>query len=91
MSIKPFTALAIQNTFLAVRKKEDVFKNLEIIKEVIEINHYIGLDYPIRLIALGEASFQTFVDSQLGWDHRTNAREGLMSTTLPGPGNGLFI
>jgi predicted amidohydrolase len=85
MSIKPYTALAIQNTMLTVRRKEDVFKNLEGIKEIIELNHYIGLDYPIRLIAINEASFQTFVDSQLGWDHATNAREGVMSTTLPGP------
>ncbi len=70
---------------MCVRVKDDVYKNLEIIRETIEANHYIGLDYPIRLVALCEASFQTFVDSQLGWDHKTNALEGLMSTTLPGP------
>lgn len=85
MTIKPFAALAIQNTMMCVREKDDVYKNLEIIRETIEANHYIGLDYPIRLVALSEASFQTFVDSQLGWDHKTNALEGLMSTTLPGP------
>jgi predicted amidohydrolase len=85
MSIKPFTAVGITNTLMTVRKKEDVYRNLDIIKEMLEGIHYMRIDYPIRLVAIAEGAIQTFVDSQLGWDHKTNALEGPMSTTVPGP------
>jgi len=33
------------------------------------------LQYPVKLVALGEAAIQTFSDSKLGFDHVTAANE----------------
>ena len=85
MAIKPYTALGLQTTHLYVDGRPDVGRNLELIKQTLEGVHYTRLEYPVRLVCIGEAAIQTFVDSRDDRDHATNAREGLMSTTVPGP------
>src|SRR3989442_15497974 len=82
--IEPYTALVVQNTNFCVRKREDVKKNLDLICEVIDYSHYTRIEYPIKLIAIPEAGIQSFVDSQLDWDHVDVARN-LFDTTVPGP------
>lgn len=82
--IEPYTAMVVQNTNFCVRKKEDVKKNLDLICEVIDYSHYTRIEYPIKLIAIPEAGIQSFVDSQLDWDHVDVARN-LFDTTVPGP------
>lgn len=85
MAVRPYTALGLQTTHLYVHDRPDVERNLELIRQTLEGVHYMHVEYPIRLVCLAEAAIQTFVDSRDGWDHATNARTGLMSTTVPGP------
>lgn len=82
--VKPFIAAGLQTTHFYVEGRDDVWRNLELIKETFEGIHYIRVEFPIRLVCIAEGAIQTFVDSRDGWDHGKNAREGLMSTTVPG-------
>ncbi len=82
--IEPYTALCIQNTNFCVRDKKDIQKNLDLICEVIDHSHYTRIEYPVRLITIPEAGIQSFVDSQMDWEHKEVAM-GLFNTTVPGP------
>ena len=82
--IEPYTALCIQNTNFCVRTQEDIQKNLDLICEVIDHSHYTKIEYPVRLITIPEAGIQSFVDSQMDWEH-TEAAKKLFNTTVPGP------
>ena len=82
--IEPYTALCIQNTNFCVRTKEDIQKNLDLICEVIDHSHYTKIEYPVRLMTIPEAGIQSFVDSQMDWEHKEVAK-GLFNTTVPGP------
>lgn len=87
--IEPYTAIALQTTFLNVRSKDDVKRNLESIGDVIDGIHYLRADTPVRLLNLAEGAIQTFVDSQLrnmqGLDMKGAMRELGFDTTVPGP------
>lgn len=82
--IEPYTALCIQNTNFCVRTYKDIQKNLDLICEVIDHSHYTRIEYPVRLMAIPEAGIQSFVDSQMDWEHKEVAK-GLFNTTVPGP------
>ena len=82
--IEPYTALCIQNTNFCVRTQEDIQKNLDLICEVIDHSHYTKIEYPVRLMAIPEAGIQSFVDSQMDWEHK-EAAKALFNTTVPGP------
>ena len=82
--IEPYTAMCVQNTNFCVRKKEDIKQNLDLICEVIDYSHYTKIEYPIRLISIPEAGIQSFVDSQMDWEHEEVAKN-LFNTTVPGP------
>ena len=87
--IEPYTAVALQTTLLNVRKREDVKKNLRNITDAIDGIHYLRADTPVRLLTLGEAAIQTFVDTQLrhmaGYDMKRAMSELGFDTTVPGP------
>ena len=82
--IEPYTALCIQNTNFCVRTYEDIQKNLDLICEVIDHSHYTRIEYPVRLMVIPEAGIQSFVDSQMDWEHKEVAKT-LFNTTVPGP------
>ena len=82
--IEPYTALCIQNTNFCVRTYEDIQKNLDLICEVIDHSHYTRIEYPVRLMVIPEAGIQSFVDSQMDWEHKEVAKT-LFHTTVPGP------
>ena len=82
--IEPYTALCIQNTNFCVRTQEDIQKNLDLICEVIDHSHYTKIEYPVRLMTIPEAGIQSFVDSQMDWEHK-EAAKALFNTTVPGP------
>ena len=82
--IEPYTALCIQNTNFCVRTYEDIQKNLDLICEVIDHSHYTRIEYPGRLMVIPEAGIQSFVDSQMDWEHKEVAKT-LFHTTVPGP------
>ena len=82
--IEPYTALCIQNTNFCVRTQEDIQKNLDLICEVIDHSHYTKIEYPVRLMTIPEAGIQSFVDSQMDWEHKEVAKT-LFNTTVPGP------
>ncbi len=82
--IEPYTALCIQNTNFCVRTYNDIQKNLDLICEVIDHSHYTRIEYPVRLMVIPEAGIQSFVDSQMDWEHKEVAKT-LFNTTVPGP------
>ena len=82
--IEPYTALCIQNTNFCVRTQKDIQKNLDLICEVIDHSHYTKIEYPVRLMSIPEAGIQSFVDSQMDWEHK-EAAKALFNTTVPGP------
>lgn len=81
--VEPYVAMCVQNTLFAVKTKSDVKKNLDNICDIIDNVHYSRIEYPIRLIAIPEASFQTFVDSQMDLDPREVSKT-IFDTTCPG-------
>lgn len=82
--IERYTAVGLQTTFLNVQSKADYQKNLKHIGEVFDAAMYLcRLEFPVKLVAISEASIQTFVDSRLQFDHVRAARE--LMTTIPGP------
>ena len=82
--IEPYTALCIQNTNFCVRTYNDIQKNLDLICEVIDHSHYTRIEYLVRLMVIPEAGIQSFVDSQMDWEHKEVAKT-LFNTTVPGP------
>lgn len=75
--------MCVQNTQFSVRNKQDVRKNLDNICDIIDNVHYSRIEYPVKLIAIPEAAFQTFVDSQMDLDPRQLSKT-IFETTCPG-------
>ena len=82
--IEPYTAVALQTPHHNCQTREDWEKNLDTICEAMDAAIWLAaLQYPVKLVALGEAAIQTFADSKLGFDHATAANEWFHE--FPGP------
>ncbi|MEE2822344.1 MAG: nitrilase-related carbon-nitrogen hydrolase [Acidobacteriota bacterium] len=82
--IEPYTAVALQTPHHNCQTQEDWDKNLDVICEAMDAAIWLAaLQYPVKLVALGEAAIQTFADSKLGFDHATAANEWF--NEFPGP------
>ncbi len=82
--IQPYTAVALQTPHHNCQTQEDWNKNLDTICEAMDAAVWLGaLQYPVKLVALGEAAIQSFADSRLGFDHATAANKWF--NEFPGP------
>ena len=82
--IQPYTAVALQTPHHNCQTQEDWNKNLDTICEAMDAAVWLAaLQYPVKLVALGEAAIQSFADSRLGFDHETAANKWF--NEFPGP------
>ena len=82
--IEPYTAVALQTPHHNCQTPQDWDKNIETICEAMDAAIWMAaLQYPVKLVTLGEAAIQTFADSRLGFDHAVAANEWF--NEFPGP------
>ena len=82
--IEPYTAVALQTPHHNCQTREDWDKILDTICEAMDAAIWLAaLQYPVKLVTLGEAAIQTFADSKLGFDHATAANRWF--NEFPGP------
>ena len=64
--IEPYTAVALQTPHHNCQTPQDWDKNIETICEAMDAAIWMAaLQYPVKLVTLGEAAIQTFADSRL--------------------------
>jgi predicted amidohydrolase len=74
--IKPYTAVGLIPTVRGIRKRDDIFVNIEHLTHMVKAAAWLSsLDLPVRLIALPEGALQAFNDEVLDLDHVQYARE----------------
>ncbi len=82
--IEPYTAVALQTPHHNCQTPQDWDKNIETICEAMDAAIWMAaLQYPVKLVTLGEAAIQTFADSRMGFDHAVAANEWF--NEFPGP------
>ena len=82
--IEPYQAIGLVPTMWGIRKREDIFKNLQHLDSLCTASAWLGgLDLPVRLVAMPEGALQGFNDEVLDLDHETFARE--CAIDIPGP------
>ena len=82
--IEPYTAVALQTPHHNCQTPRDWDQNLETICEAIDAAVWLAtLQFPVKLVALGEGAIQSFADSKLGFDHATAANNWF--NEFPGP------
>lgn len=73
--IEPYNAVGLIPTFWGIRKRDDIQKNIDHIKELARAALWLSnLDIPVRLLALPEGALQGFNDEALDLDHAEFAR-----------------
>src|SRR4051794_5636844 len=82
--IEPYQAIGLVPTMWGIRRREDIFRNLEHLDHLMTASTWLGgLDLPVRLVAVPEGALQGFNDEVLDLDHETFARE--CAIDAPGP------
>ena len=82
--IEPYQAIGLVPTMWGIRKREDIFKNIEHLDHLVTASTWLGgLDLPVRLVAVPEGALQGFNDEVLDLDHETFARD--CAIDIPGP------
>lgn len=81
--VEQYSAIALQTTTRNIETRADCKRNLDHICKVMKSAYMMGsLEFPVKLITLGEGAIQGFTDSIFDWDHVKAARE--LHTTVPG-------
>ena len=82
--IEPYQAIGLVPTMWGIRKREDIFRNLEHLDQLFTASTWLGgLDLDVKLVAVPEGALQGFNDEVLDVDHETFAAE--CAIDIPGP------
>src|SRR3954468_20254316 len=82
--IEPYQAIGLVPTMWGIRKREDIFKNIDHLDHLVTASAWLGgLDLPVRLVAVPEGALQGFNDEVLDLDHATFAPD--CAIDVPGP------
>ena len=81
--MEPYVAVGLSSTVWGVRKREEIRKNLEHIRELVAAATWLSsLDLPVKLIAIPEGALQGFTDEVFDMDHTEYART--IAIDIPG-------
>jgi predicted amidohydrolase len=81
--IKPYMAVGLSPTIWGVRKRNEIKKNLDHIRELIAAASWLSsLDLPIKLVVIPEGGLQGFTDEIFDMDHTKYAKE--IAIDIPG-------
>ena len=82
--VAPYLAVGISTVVHGVGRRADIARNLDTIEDAIHAGmSIVGINMPIRLLALAEGALTGFTDEAFDIPHTTAARE--LFIDLPGP------
>src|SRR3954451_15061445 len=82
--IEPYQAIGLVPTMWGIRRREDIFRNLEHLDHLMTASTWLGgLDLPVRLVAVPPGGPPGLHHEGGAPDHETFAREGAID--VPGP------
>ena len=82
--VAPYLAVGISTVVHGVGRRADIGRNLDTIEDAIHAGmSIVGINMPIRLLALAEGALTGFTDEAFDIPHTTAARE--LFIDLPGP------
>src|SRR5256885_15848207 len=82
--IEPYQAIGLVPTMWAIRRREEIAKNLEHLEHLFHAAFWLGgLDQPVKLVAIPEGALQGFTDEGMDLDHEAYARECAIDIPRP--------
>ena len=82
--VPPYMAIGISTVVHGIGSRRDIARNLPIVEDAIHAAvSVIGINMPVRLIALAEGALTGFTDEIFDIPHVTAARE--LFIDIPGP------